>query len=80
MSGLLRISVQINVLTDDGRMNEVAGPFAGQSRFEVRMLLCSLFDVSGNIIRLLFVWHAHACLWLVFQCVLCLLSVVLEDE
>lgn len=43
----IRLSAQVNVLTDDGRMNSEGGPFEGQSRFQARASIREFLTQKG---------------------------------
>ena len=49
---------QINVMTDDGRMNELAGPYEGMDRFECRKQLMEDLKSNGLVEKV--EPHAHA--------------------
>jgi len=42
----------VNVMTDDGRMNEEAGPYVGQDRYECRRNLVNDLQEAGDLIRI----------------------------
>ena len=46
--GLRHDLPQINVIADDGRMNENAGPYAGQDRFACRKGLVQHLEREGR--------------------------------
>ena len=48
----------VNVMHDDGRMNENAGPFAGLDRFEAREKLVARFEKDGTLVKV--EDHAHS--------------------
>jgi len=48
----------INIMNDDGTLNENAGPFAGMDRFEAREKLIERFEKDGTLVKV--EEHVHA--------------------
>lgn len=47
-----------NVMTDDAHMNELAGPYAGQGRFECRRNIVADFEKEGLLVKVEPYFHA----------------------
>ena len=49
---------EVNVMTDEGRMNEAAGPYSGQDRFECRERIVADLKATGTLVKI--EPHTHA--------------------